>query len=166
MKKLITILSVLVLTVLTVSFVNAQGPNFGKGHRMFSGDERWSNPTSRIPNLTDEQKGKLQELKRKFIEETAQLRGNIMSKRLELKSLWADPKADPNAIRAKERELRELQNQLRDKVLENRLEVRKILTPEQISEFGFGRGFGPKFGCGYGMVHGKRAGYGFPMRCW
>ncbi len=166
MKKLIVVVSILVLAVFAVTLVNAQGPGFGRGQRMHFSGEGWQKQFPRILNLTDDQREKIQELQRKFTEETAQIRGNIMTKRLELRSLWADPKANPDSIRAKEKELRDLQNQLRDKALENRLELRKILTPEQISEFGLSRGVGPKYGCQNLMGYGKTFGYGHPSRCW
>lgn len=153
MKKLIILVAFATLTIFAVTLANAQGWGF------------MGPLCPRISNLTADQKLKIQELQRKFIEETAQIRGNIMTKRLELKSLWADPKTDPNAIRVKEKELRELQNQLIEKALENRLEIRKILTPEQIAEFGFTRGFGPEFGYHGALSYGKR-GHGQPMRCW
>jgi hypothetical protein len=66
----------------------------------------------------------------------------------------------------KEKELRDLQNQMRDKSLQMKLEARNFLTPEQISEFGqgMGRGFGRGHmmggGPGFGHGHGMGPGYG------
>jgi Spy/CpxP family protein refolding chaperone len=49
-------------------------------------------------------------------------------------------------IQEKEKELRDLSNQMRDKMVQHKLETRNSLTPEQISEFsscwGRGRGYG------------------------
>jgi Spy/CpxP family protein refolding chaperone len=115
--------------------------------------------------LTPEQKAKFQELRRKFRDENAKLIGAMVTKRLELQSLWTDPKADPKAILDKERELRDLQNQLRDKGVQMRLEARKFLTPEQIENWrpGMGMGRGPGMGCGPGMGHGPGMGRGHGM---
>ncbi len=102
-------------------------------------------------------------MRQKFNEETAQLRGSILTKRLELQSLWTNPKADSNAIMGKEKELRDLQNQMKDKVVQYKLEARKFLTPEQIAEFGAGHGMGPGFGRGHMMGHGRGMGPGYGM---
>ena len=115
-------------------------------------------------NLTPEQKAKFKELRWKFDEETAQLKGWLLTKRLELQSLWRNPKSDSKAIMDKEKELRDVQNQIKDKTLQYTLEARKSLTPEQIEEmgpgwgraFGFGRRhrMGEDRGMGQGMGHG------------
>lgn len=107
-----------------------------------------------ISSLSPEQRTKIQDLRRKFEDETAQLRGSMLTKRLELQSLWRNPKVEEKAIREKEKELRELQNQWRDKMVEYRLEVRKILTPDQLFYFGYGmKGPGMRFGRDYGLRH-------------
>jgi Spy/CpxP family protein refolding chaperone len=100
-------------------------------------------------DLDQKQKASLHALHQKFKGETAQLIGELVTKRIELRLLWSDPKADSEAILAKEKELRDLQNQMRDKIVQYKLEFRKILKPEQIEKlgsmggmgFGFGRGF-------------------------
>ncbi len=75
--------------------------------------------------------------------------------RLELRSLWTDPKADNKAIADKEKQLRDLQNQMREKMVQLKLEARSILTPEQLSEFGPGTGRGTRGpGMGRGFQHG------------
>jgi Spy/CpxP family protein refolding chaperone len=159
MKKKLIVLGLVAMMLLSVTYVYARGPGYGPG----SAGEDWKGLS-----LTPEQKTKFQELRQKFDGETAQLRGNILTKRLELRSLWADPKADAKAITDKEKELRDLQNQIKDKMVQFRLEARKFLTPEQISEFGsrggMGRGFGPGHrmgeGPGYGRGYGMGPGYG------
>jgi Spy/CpxP family protein refolding chaperone len=107
-------------------------------------------------NLTPEQKTQFQELRRKFRQENAQLIGALVTKRLEVQSLWTDPKADSKAILDKEKELRDLQNQMRDKVIQYKLEARKFLSPEQIANWklGWGMGRGHMMGRGQGMGPG------------
>jgi Spy/CpxP family protein refolding chaperone len=85
----------------------------------------------------------------------------MVTKRLELQSLWTDPKAESKAIMDKEKELRDLQNQMKDKSLQLKLEARKLLTPEQIAEFGPGMGRG--FQRGRRMAHGRGMGPGHGM---
>lgn len=161
MRKTIVALGLVAVMLLSVSYVYAQGAGFGPGHREMR-YQGWG-PGKENP-LTPEQKTKFQELRRKFREENAQLIGAIVTKRLELQSLWTDPKADSNAILAKEKELRSLQNQMRDKVVQMKLEARKFLTPEQIANWkpGWGMGRGMMGGRGHmmGMDRGYRMGPG------
>jgi Spy/CpxP family protein refolding chaperone len=159
MKKTIVLLGLVALMVLGVTYVYAQGPGMGPGHRGMH--ESWNHGKD-YPS-TPEQKTKFQELGRKFREENAKLIGAIVTKRLELQSLWTDPKADSKAILDKEKELRDLQNQMRDKAVQMRLEARKFLTPEQIAGFGPGCGMGPGFGRGHMMGQGMGMGRGFGM---
>jgi len=159
MKKTLLALSLVTVLILGVTYVYAQGPGRGPGSR---GEPCWeSGVPGKASRLTPEQEAKFQELRQKFNEETAQLRGALVTKRLELQSLWTNPTSDSKAIMEKERELRDLQNQMRDKDVQFKLEARNILTPEQIEEFGpgMGRGFGRGYRRGYGHGYGHH-GYG------
>ena len=149
MKKMIAVFGLATIMLLGITFAHAQGPGFGSGHQGMPSHESWRHPE--WSSLTPDQKIKFQELRRKFDEETAQLKGATLTKRLELRSLWTNPKADPKAILEKEKELRDLQNQMKDKIIQSKLEARKFLTPEQIAQFGQGCGMGPGFGRGYKM---------------
>jgi len=155
MKKTIVALGLVALMVLGVGYAFAQGAGAGpgSGHRHDWGQEKWS-------SLTPEQRAKFQELRRKFREDNAKLFGAIVTKRLELQSLWTDPKADSKAILDKEKELRDLQNQIKDKMVQMRLEVRKSLTPEQIQNWKSGWGMGRGVGGGRMMGHGPGMGRG------
>ena len=148
MKKAMVALGLVAVMLLGVSYVYAQEQGVPPRHGWMHGEKSWGQ-RERL-NLTPEQKAKFKELRRKFIEENAQLIGGLMTKRLELRLLWTDPKADSQTILAKEKELRDLKNRMRDKILEYKLEARKSLTPEQIEKLGMmgGRGFGHGFGMG------------------
>ena len=156
MRKTVILLGLVALMVLGVAYAYAQGPGSGPGRGGMH--ESWG-PAKDYP-LTPEQKAKLQELRRKFREDNAKLIGAMVTKKLELQSLWTDPKADPKAILAKEKELRDLQDQLKDKGVQMRLEARKFLTPEQIQNWKPGRGMGRGFGGGHMMGHGYGMGRG------
>ena len=153
MKKTVVVLGLVAVMALGVAYAFAQGPESGPGpgRRPGWGQEKWS-------SLTPEQQTKVQELRQKFNDETAQLRGTMLTKRLELQSLWRNPKADSKAILEKEKEFRSLQNQMKDKAVQLKLEARTILTPEQLSQFGPGCGMGHGFGGGHMM--GGRHGMG------
>jgi Spy/CpxP family protein refolding chaperone len=150
MKKKLIVLGLVVMMVLSVTYVYARGPGYGPGPK----GEDWKGLS-----LTPEQKTKFQELRQKLNEETAQLRGTLLTKRLELRSLWSNPKADSKAIMDKEKEMRDLQNQMKDKMIQFKLEARKFLTPEQIAEFGQHRGMGHGRGHMMGQDHGMGPGH-------
>lgn len=158
MKKTVITVGLVVVMLIGITYAFAQGPGFGPGDRgAYSKEGRGPDYLS---SLTPEQKTKFQELRQKFNEETAQLRGSLLTKKLELQSLWTNPKADPKAIIEKEKELRNLKNQMGDKAIELKLETRKILTPEQIAQLGAGWGKGHGFGRGHMRGHGMDPGYG------
>ena len=139
MKKVMIALVPVTIILLSLTYAYAQGPFFGPGHR-------W--PDRKGLFLTPEQQTGLHELQRKFNEETAQLRGGLLTKRIELQSLWSNPSADAKAILDREKELRDLLNRMNEKVVQYKLEFRKLLTPEQISKFGRGPGMGFGFSRG------------------
>jgi len=157
MKKLMIILGLVSMMVLGTVYAFAYGP--GHGPRGKGGPCSESSEIGKAPALTPEQKTKFQELRQKFVDETAKLRGALLTKKLELQSLWTNPKAEAKAIVDKEKELRDLQNQMRDKGLQFKLEARQFLTPEQIAGFRPGCGMGPDSGRGQmrgrGMDHGQ-----------
>jgi len=154
MKRAMIALGLVMAMALGVSYVYAQEQVDPPRHGWMHGEKSWGH--GKTLNLTPEQKAKFQELRRKFIAENGQLIGGLVAKRLELGSLWTDPKADSQAILAKEKELRDLQNRLKDKIVEYRLEARKSLTPEQIEKLGMmgGRSFGHCSGTGHGRGMG------------
>jgi Spy/CpxP family protein refolding chaperone len=168
MKKRIMTFGLVAVMLLGVTYAYAQGPGFGPGRGGGLGSgPRWgerscwdSQDPSKALNLTAEQKTKLNELRTKFREENAQLIGAMVTKRIELKSLWSNPKAEAKTILDKEKELRDLQNQMRDKGIQMKLETRKFLTPEQIAQFGqhCGMGRGGMMGPGRGMGMGRGMG--------
>ena len=154
MKKAIIALSLVGVILLGITYAYARGPGFGRGEMGQYCQGFWG--SGKGSSLTPEQLNKFKELRQKLNEETAQLRGNILTKRLELQSLWTNPKTDPKVIADKERELRNLQNQMRDKAIQLKLEARNILSPEQLAQFGPGCGMGPGFG--HGHMKGSRRG--------
>jgi Spy/CpxP family protein refolding chaperone len=112
-------------------------------------------------NLSKEQAEKMWQIKEKFRNDTQKMRYELFQKRMEMKSLYADPKSEEATLLAKQKELNALRQGMQDRMIQMRLEQRKILTPEQIkklSETSHGPGFGKK-GAGRGPG-GKGAGFG------
>src|SRR4030042_1596540 len=118
-KMIIEVLGLVAVMIVGITYVFAQGPGYGRGPgRMGQGN--WG--FQKGLNLTPEQRTKLLELHRKFNDETDQLREGPLAKRLELQSLWNNPNADSKTIMEKEREMRDPQDQMRDKIVQMRLE--------------------------------------------
>ena len=175
MKKLmITVLAVALLA--TSGVVMAQGwgggPGMGRGPGMGMGygpcDPGYG---ARGPgygpgagalglNLTPEQTQKMQALQESYFKETLSLRNEMMVKKLEIQTLWAQTNPDEGKILAKQKEINSLRAQLQEKATKHRLEARNILTPEQQAQLGSYRGYGPGSGRGYGMRGGFGPGRG------
>ena len=151
MKKMLVVLA-MVLVLAGATYVYAVGPGSGPGPR----GGCWG--YGKGASLTEEQRTQFQELRQKFHDETAILRESIWAKRQELRTLWSDSKADANTILKKEKELRDLQDQMRDKAVQMKLEARNILTPEQLAEFG--KFNGPGSDRWQGKSYGKGRGRG------
>jgi zinc resistance-associated protein len=94
-------------------------------------------------NLSPEQAGKLFDLKQKFMDDTANLRKQMVVKHAELAALWKAENPDEKAIVAKQKELNTLRGQMVEKSVAFRLAARKI-APQ------LGQGFGPGMR-GFGM---------------
>jgi zinc resistance-associated protein len=129
-------------------FVWADG--WGRGHHMMgpwgSGPGYHSDYERGYRNLTEEQRTQLEQLDRKFYDETADLRNEIWTKSAELKTLLNSSNPDSEKVRALQKEFSDLRAKLDERRLNYELEARKI-RPE------------PRFGRGYG-----RGNYGHHMR--
>jgi len=163
MKK-VYILLVTVLFVALSATAFAFGPGFGStgkgGYGMYKADVGGFGAGL---NLSKDQLDKMWKLREKHRTDTQATRYEMFQKNMELRRMYADPKADDTAILAKQKEVNTLRQKLQDKMTEFKLEQRKILTPEQLTKlneamknFGYrkvprrhagrdfgGRGFGP-----------------------
>lgn len=164
MKKMIVAVFVITL-VATSGLAMAQGWGRGEGMGPGHGPGGWAAGL----NLSPEQNQKMQALRESHFKETVPLRNEIMSKRLELRTLWAQTNPDQEKILAKQKEVNALMAQLQEKATKHRLEMRQVLTPEQQEKLGNfpGRrgGFGPGHGMRGGFGHGRgmgEGGYNYP----
>ena len=157
MKKLTLTLTAVALGLLLTSQAFAWGPGKGRGYGPCreAGLERL--------NLTDDQKAKIEALQDADDKATKPLREKTFDKAVELRKLWLQANPNKDKITAVQKELRTLRNEMEDKTTALKLEIRKVLTPEQNeklanSSWGRGPGFGPRggmrghgeFGHGYG----------------
>jgi zinc resistance-associated protein len=150
MKRWYVTMFVVLLAALATT-VFAFGPRgghgaFGSAGPCFGGP---MGPEANL-NLSKEQADKMWQIKEKFHNDTQALRHELFQKKFELRTLYADPKAEEATILAKQKELNSLHQKMFDKMSQFKIEQRRILTPEQIktlNETSGGRGSGP---CGFG----------------
>lgn len=175
MKRALVILGSVLFVAAVAYPAFAWGPGWGRGHHMmgyYGGGPGycWEEGQGYGAAVDPEERAKLEELDRKFYDETADLRGKIWSKRGEFRALMNSSDPDVAKAKALQKELNELRNQMAEKQLEHELEVRKV-APESGYTSGYGRGSGPGKGPGmrgYGPGPGygwKGKGYG-PGACW
>ena len=130
MKKLaMTLVTILVVAALASS-VFAFGPDWGRGHGMGNYYGKDASVMSEL-NLTAEQTTKINALRETFLKDIKPLKDTLFSKRGDLKLLWLQKTPDQDKILAVQKGIRDLQGQMQDKATSQRLEVLKILTPEQ-----------------------------------
>jgi Spy/CpxP family protein refolding chaperone len=160
MKRTLVISVVAAIMLFGAALVFAQGHGFGRGGFGGGPGPMWS-------TLTDDQKAKLQELRTKLWNEMAPIREKMGSMRQEARKLWTDPKADSQTILAKQKEMRDLRDQMADKMAQMKLEMRSLLTPEQLEKFAqLGPGAGGCGGGGRGGFGGRGGCGGGPGKCW
>jgi Spy/CpxP family protein refolding chaperone len=152
MKKTIIIgLSLVLGLALVATVALAWGPGFGPGFGRGIGGPAYGVPP--IPNLTDEQSAQIQALRDGFLKEIEPLRKELYTKQTEFRSLWSSQNPGEAALAAKQKEIFNLQSQLQDEAIHLGLEIRKVLTPEQLAQMPAfredaelgppGEGFGP-----------------------
>ena len=86
-------------------------------------------------NLTSEQKQKLEENRIKYNKEANMLREEMRNKKELLREELAKPELDMNKITQIHNDLKAVLLKIEDHLLKRILEVRRILTPEQINKF-------------------------------
>jgi len=152
MKKLVTVLGIVLLVGVMAYPVLARGRGWGYGG---GPGYCWQDQGGQTA-LSQEQQNKLNALDQKFFEETAGIRNNIWSKQNEMSVLLNGENPDSAKLQALQKEINTLKGQMAEKKLEYRLETRKVAPDNTVSRgYGMGRG-------GYG---GDRGGYG-PGSCW
>jgi Spy/CpxP family protein refolding chaperone len=151
MKKTIIIgLSLVLGLALVATVALAWGPGFGPGFGRGPGGPAYGSPP--IPDLTSEQSAQIQSLRDGYLKEVEPLQKDLYAKGQELRKLWSTQNVDSATVKAKQNEISDLRSQLQDKATNLGLEIRKVLTPEQLAQlpaFSQGSGFGPR-GMGFG----------------
>jgi Spy/CpxP family protein refolding chaperone len=162
MKKLMIVLTALLFVTAFVMPADAyRGGGRGHGYGFCN-----SNDLSGVQglNLTAEQKTKISDLRTAHLKDIKPLQDKLHSKAGDLRLLWLEKNPDETKIRATEKEIRALRDQMQDKGSDYRWAVYKVLTPEQQQLLrqnkAAGRCFGPGSGAGMGKGQGIGQGMG------
>ncbi len=154
MKKLKFILTAIGLSFLLTAPVFAFGApaERGMGYRQNQPDDRECafRGFNKL-NLSEDQKAKMDALCLAYLKDIRPLREKMFDRSVELRRIWLEPDPDKNKISTKQKEVRALRDQLEDKRTAYRLEINKLLMPEQkekLAAYGWNRkaGFGPRGG--------------------
>ena len=162
MKKFIGIAAIILVVVAMSTPAFAFGPGRGMGNRMMG----WGNPAygGFNNNLTTEQRNQLDAIYKKYYDETAQIRNNLISKTTELRTALNSDNPDKEKAKSIQKEISDLQADLAQKRIDLQVEERKI-TPDLANGPGFGNGY-RMMGRGYGPGRGPmERGFG-PGACW
>ncbi len=160
MKKLmIAMTALLFLTAFVMPADAYRGGGKGHGYGFCNGNDLTG---VQGLNLTAEQKAKIGDLRTAHLKDIKPLQDKLHSKAGDLRLLWLEKNPDEGKIRATEKEVRSLRDQMDDKRSDYRWAVYKSLTPEQQEQLkknrATGRCFGPGPGAGKGMGGGMGQG--------
>jgi Spy/CpxP family protein refolding chaperone len=161
MKKLMIVMTALLLVTAFVMPADAyRGGGRGHGYGFCNG-----NDLSGVQglNLTAEQKTKIGDMRTAHLKDVKPLQDKMHSKQGDLRLLWLEKSPDEAKIRATEKEIRALRDQMQDKGSDYRWAVYKSLTPEQQELLKQNRATGRCFGAGpdgKGMGQGRGPGAG------
>jgi Spy/CpxP family protein refolding chaperone len=148
MKRSLIIVTAMLLAVAIAVPVSAQ--RFWRGSERRITEDREETRINRrmLGNLTDEQREKIAEARKSFIDQTVDLRNDLRTKRTELINILST--AEPDAEKAKkiQKEISNIRGKLAQKRLELMLEMLKINPDARYGQgimrnrMGFWRGIG------------------------
>ncbi|KAB2871552.1 MAG: Spy/CpxP family protein refolding chaperone [Bacteroidales bacterium] len=156
--------SIVLVTFMSIglSAYSQQGQQFRGG--VGKNPDKIGNADCKIPNLTDEQQQKINDLRVKHINDVTPLKNELGEKRARMRTLQSAEKPDLNAINKLIDEMAAVRAQIQKKAAAHKVEVASLLTDEQKVYFNAhqGRKFdkGMKRGGGrHGMGNGRGPGY-------
>ena len=86
-------------------------------------------------DLTEEQRAAVERIEKAYNDQIIGLQGRLMSKRLELQAAFRDPEADERTIRARAREVFDLQDECQHMAINYYFEIRGVLTSQQLGNW-------------------------------
>lgn len=150
MKKVTISITIALLVIAMAYTALAWGPSHGGrgNYPVYQGPYGTTAPQS---GLTEEQRTQLDQLQKKFFDETAQLRNELGSKSMEMNNLLRTSNPDEAKVKALQKEVSDLRAKLSEKRVDLDLEARKIVPEGYYYGQGYGRGHAPAMG--YGSKH-------------
>ena len=133
-RKLTTLMGFLLAALISTSAYAYGGEGRGHGGWMDGDGKRCVQGGFKKLNLTSEQKAKLDALEGECKKETQPLQEKMMAKRAELRTFWLENNPDAGKIKAAQKEMSILRDQMIDKMTTFRLSALAILTTEQKAE--------------------------------
>jgi Spy/CpxP family protein refolding chaperone len=151
MKKNIVISMVAVLALALVASASmAYGPGYGRSAGHGPG---YANPP--VSDLTPEQSSKIQAIREAQFKEIAPLQQQLLAKKMELRGLWLAQNPEQAKINPLQKDVLDISAKLQETITNARLEMRKVLTPEQQAQL---TTYGPGMGYGMGRMGGRMGG--------
>lgn len=116
-----------------------KGPGYGGGPMMGYGNCPGWGKGSPNGNLSEEEAAKLEEARKKFYQDTKELRRNIKDMRIDLRDEMDKETPDTAKVLNIQKEISKLETDFDQKVVMHRMEIRKI-KPDGFRGRGYGRG--------------------------
>jgi len=144
MKKIIIIMTVLLLAFILAcpSCAQRRGDwekQSGDRARGMPGQGQFGDPTS-VPDfliidlhLSDEQSAKITSVREGCLKDLKVMQQDVFSKRGELKLLWGEKNRDQEKMAVLQREIKNIKDQMQERIAGYVLQVRNILTADQDS---------------------------------
>jgi Spy/CpxP family protein refolding chaperone len=153
MKKFGYMTIVMVMASMLTTFAFAKGPGGMPGGMGGCGDINME-AFSKL-DLTKEQTDKIRTLRQTHHQNIMPLWIKTFEKRAELKLLWMQLEPDVTKIKKVQKELRNVMEEIDDKSVDFRLDMRKVLTSDQLSRY-LALKNEEKFHHGYGPMRGAQ----------
>ena len=131
MNKAIVILATLFFSMLVAAYANPSGRGHMNRGMMEYEHGYYGLSAHTALKLTAEQAARIQALDEKYEQEIKHIKRQLYSKGRELKSEWMQARPNRDKITIHQSEVRNLRNQIREKMAVHRADVFNILTPEQ-----------------------------------
>jgi len=158
MKKIIFIMTGLLVLFFASSGFAQRGEPYGRRNSPISDSPCWTKP---YLEATPEQLKSLENVQRSFYKELSALRNRYINLRYELHSLLDNPKPDARMILEKQNQFSDLQKKMDEISIQYLLKARGLFTKDQLSRLpsGCNLGFNYGQGMGWGRGGGQRRGY-------
>ncbi len=157
MLTLVPIFFSLAVTTNLAGMDQARGRGFGPGEAAsYQNRDRALGMLDRL-NLAAEQKARIKALHDAHLMDIKTLQDKMFSTSGDLKLLWLQPTPNKERIWAKQKEIRVIRYQIKDKSASYRLDVFNALTPEQQEK---AKAFFAEGGAGHGLKSGMGPGAG------